>query len=239
MRSLIWLNKENRMKKIIGFLSLLALLLTGCGSTIPQPPAAQPVVPLPTAVIDAASYPTVQAPQINNNLSVSGFSVDLKRAWRDGKQVYADVCFTLPDTSDWTIWVAHLDYTGQTNTQFSSSMLSKQDAANGQPGQRCDELGFYVAPDADLSSASVTIESLGAPPAAGEYCSLYMPKIQQTLTERGIAISLDCADVNGVATMRIASKPDSMSDADAQKIVYSDEFYTVKGPWTFQVSLGQ
>ncbi len=226
------------MKKLFPFLFLLVLITTACGLTAPQP--VQPAgVPLATPMIDTTSYPTLQAPQVNNSQAVGGFSVNLQRAWRDGKQVNADVCFTLPDTSDWTIWAVHLDYAGQTTSEFSSSMLSKQDAANGQPGLRCDEVGFYVPPDADLSSASLTVESLGAPPSIGEYCSLYMPKIQQTLIERGISITLNCADVNGVATMQIVSKPDSMSDEDAQKIVYSDEFYTVKGPWTFQVSLGQ
>ena len=226
------------MKKIFCFLFLLSLITTACGKTVSQPVQSAGVA-LATPAIDTTSYPTLQAPQINNSQAVSGYSVNLKRAWRDGKQVNADVCFTLPDTSDWTIWAAHLDYAGQVNDQFSSSMLSKQDAANGQAGSRCDELGFYVAPDADLSSATLTVESLGAPPTIGEYCSLYMPKIQQTLNERGIAITLNCADVNGAATMQIVSKPASMSDEDAQKIVYSDEFYTVKGPWTFQVSLGQ
>ncbi len=226
------------MKKLFLLLAFLSLFASACGPTAPQSQPQQ-LIPLATPIIDTTSYPTIQAPEINNSQAVSGYSVDLQRAWRDGKQVNADVCFTLPDTSDWTIWAAHLDYAGQVNDQFSASMLSKQDAANGQPGQRCDTLGFYVAPDADLSSATLTVESLGAPPAPGEYCSLYMPKIQQTLTERGIAISLDCTDVNGALTMKIVSKPASMSDEDAQKIVYSDEFYTVKGPWTFQVSLGQ
>jgi len=226
------------MKKLFSFLFLLSLITTACGPTAPQP--VQPAgIPLATPVIDTTSYPTLQAPEANTSQAVSGFSINLKRAWRDGKQVNADVCFTLPDTSDWTIWAARLDYAGQTTSQFSSSMLNKQDAANGQPGARCDQVGFYVPPDADLSSASLTIESLGAQPSIGEYCSLYMPKIQQSLTARGIAISLNCADVNGVATMQIVSKPDSMSAEDAQKIVYSDEFYTVKGPWTFQVSLGK
>lgn len=226
------------MKKLSLLLLFLSMIPLACGSIIPQP--IQPAgIPLATPVIDTTSYPTLQAPQVNNSQAVSGFSVNLQRAWRDGKQVNADMCFTLPDASDWTIWAAHLDYAGQTTSEFSSSMLSNQPAANGQAGQRCDEVGFFVPPDADLSSASLTVESLGAAPGIGEYCSVYMPKIQQTLIERGIAITLDCVDVNGTLTMQIVSKPASMSEEDAQKIVYSDEFYTVKGPWTFQVSLGQ
>jgi hypothetical protein len=66
-----------------------------------------------------------------------------------------------------------------------------------------------------------------------------MPKIQQALQERGIAIVLNCADVNGMQTMQIVSKPDTMTQEEADQIVYSDEFYTVKGPWSFTFNLGQ
>jgi len=118
-------------------------------------------------------------------------------------------------------------------------MISKQEAANGQPGQRCDELSFYVPPDANLSSASFTVESLGAYPSQDEYCSRYMPKIQQSLNDRGIGITLICAQVNGAMTMQIANKPGDMSEQDAEKLVFSDDFYTVKGPWTFPVTFGQ
>jgi hypothetical protein len=67
-----------------------------------------------------------------------------------------------------------------------------------------------------------------------------MPKIQQALNQRGLGIALDCKpNADGVNTMQIISKPASMSEADAEKIVYSDEFYTIKGPWKFSVNLGQ
>lgn len=220
------------MKKLIPILVFLATIMSACGTNqLPQ-------VFLPT--INAVSYPTVQASQPASNQNVGGFNFNLSRAWRDGKTVYADVCFTLPDASNWTIWNAHFDYSDQSITDFSASLLSTQDAANGQPGKRCDQISFYVPPDADLSSASLVIESIGAYPTPDEYCSLYMPKIQQALSKRGIAITLDCkANANGVMNMEIVSKPASMSEGDAEKIVFSDEFYTVKGPWKFAVNLGQ
>jgi hypothetical protein len=231
------------MQRLLHLVGLFALLtLTACGTN-----ATTPVV-LPTFLSQQEvlatpeinqAYPTSQAPQSNTNLTVGGYTVNLQRAWRDGKQVYADVCFTLPDASDWTIWNAHFDYSGQSVTDFSSDMQSKQDATQGQPGMRCDQLSFYVPPDADLSSASLTIQSLGAYPSQDEYCSLYMPKIQQTLNDRGIAIKLNCSDVNGALTMQITSKPDNMSQDEAEQMVYSDEFYTVSGPWTFPVTLNQ
>ena len=133
----------------------------------------------------------------------------------------------------------HLEYAGQTLSEFSSSMLSRQDGAGNQPGQRCDQIGFYVPPDADLSSASLTIDSIGAYPSQDEYCSLYMPKIQQALNERGLGITLDCQDNNGSMAMVISTKPASMSQDEAEQIVYSDEFYTVKGPWSFPLTFSQ
>ncbi len=225
-----------RLFTLLGLTTLFAL--AACGPTAPSsavlPTFVSPQEPA-TPEINAA-YPTLQASEANISETVSGFSLNLQRAWRDGKQVHADLCFTLPDASDWTIWNAHFEYGGQAISEFSSSMLSRQDAANGQPGQRCDELGFYVPPDADLSSASLTIESLGNYPTQDEYCALYMPKIQQTLNERGIAITLNCSDVNGVMSMQITGKPDSMSQEEAEQLVFSDEFYTVRGPWTFAVT---
>ncbi|HSK87889.1 MAG TPA: hypothetical protein VK880_06005, partial [Anaerolineales bacterium] len=123
---------------------------------------------------------------------------------------------------------------------FSSTMLSLQDPVEGQSGNRCDTLSFFnVPPDADLSNVIVTIDAIAAQPRAEDYCNVYMPKIQQTLTERGIAITLTCADANGVQTMQIASKPDTMSQEEAEQMVYSEEFYTVKGPWAFTFNLGQ
>ena len=220
------------MKRLIPILVLLAMIISACGTN------QAPVVALPT--INAASYPTVQASQPASNQSVGGFDVGLQRAWRDGKTVYADVCFALPDQANWTIWNAHFDYSGQSIMDFSASLLNAQNTSNGKPGKRCDRISFYVPPDADLSSASLVVESIGAYPTQDEYCALYMPKIQQTLNQRGIGITLDCkANANGAMTMQIVGKPTSMSQDDAEKFVYSDEFYTVKGPWTFAVNLGQ
>ena len=219
------------MKRV---LILICLLLTACG-----PKAAQQFNALPTAYIDP-SYPTVESPPQTAIQASNGIEVRAARAWRDGKQVNVDVCFTLLDASDWSIWSASLEYPGASILDFGSTLLSLQEPSAGQSGQRCDTLSFLnVPPDADLSNVTVTVDAIAAQPCAEDYCMIYMPKIQQALGERGIAITLNCADVNGVQTMQIASKPDSMSDQEAEQIVYSDEFYTVKGPWSFTFNLGQ
>lgn len=220
------------MKKTI--LSLI-LLITACSPFAAQ----QPVSDLPTAYIDP-SYPTMQSAPLTLMQLSNGIEVRADRAWRDGKQVNVDVCFTLLDGSDWSIWGASLQYADMAIFDFGSTLLSIQEPVEGRSGMRCDTLSFInVPPDADLSSVTVTIDAIAAPPRAEEYCSIYLPKIQQALQERGLAITLDCADVNGVQAMQITGKPESMSQEEAEQIVYSDEFYTVKGPWSFTFNLGQ
>lgn len=230
------------MVRVLSLLGLTSfLMLEACGTTAP----AGNVLPTFVASEQPASsqpnqaYPTAQAAESNTEQTAGGLTLNLQQAWRDGKQVYADVCFSLPDDSDWTVWKAELGYGAETITEFSSSLKSRQDATSGQPAQRCDELAFYVPPDADLSAANLTVDSLGAYPSGDQYCTLYMPKIQQTLKDRGIAITLACSEVNGAMTMQIASKPDSMSQDEAQQMVFSDEFYTIKGPWSFGMTISQ
>ena len=177
----------------------------GTGPGIRTEPSATPFI--------AESYPTAEGALLSPNQVVSGIEVRVDRAWLEGKQVYADVCYTLPDASDWTIWKASLKYAEVVVLEYGATLISLQEVgADGQPGQRCDKLEFYVPPDANLSTVTVSIEALAAFPRQEDYCMIYMPKIQQAFNERGVAITLACNDVDGVATMQIVSKPDSMSN---------------------------
>lgn len=216
---------------------LLTLLLVACSPFAPQPSGTDSSQP--TAYIDP-SYPTVQAaPAVSSQLS-SGIEVTADRAWRDGKEVNVNVCYTLLDDSDWSIWGASLQYAGGSISDFGTTMVSLQQPAEGQSGKRCDTLSFLnVPPDADLSNVTVMIDSIAAQPRNEDYCTIYMPKIQQALVDRGAGITLNCSDVNGVQTMQIVSKPDSMTQEQAEQLVYSDEFFTKKGPWSFNFNLGQ
>ena len=71
-------------------------------------------------------------------------------------------------------------------------MVSLQEPVEGQSGIRCDTLSFLnVPPDADLSNVTVTVNAIAALPRPDDYCTIYMPKIQQALIERGIAAIAD------------------------------------------------
>lgn len=216
-------------------LLLLTILLSACSPFVPQDPEQT----LPTAFIDP-SYPTMESAPVTLMQQNNGIEVRADRAWRDGKQVNVDVCYTLLDSSDWSIWGASLQYADMILLDFGSTLLSVQEPVEGQSGMRCDSISFInVPPDADLSSVTITVDAIAAPPRTEEYCSIYMPKIQQSMAERGIGIVLNCVDVNGVQSMQITSKPENMTQEEAEQIVYSDEYYTVKGPWSFTFNLGQ
>ena len=228
------------MKKLI---LLLAVFITACGPSVQE----WPVVVLPallpmataTAYIDSASYPTAQVELAAPNQVASGIEVRMESASVEGKNVNADVCFTLPDTSDWGISSASLTYGGILVQEYGTTLVSLQEPAAGTAGLRCDTLTFVVPPDADLSNTTIMIDAIAATPREGEYCSVYMPKIQQAMLERSIGITLDCVDVNGTLTMQFISIPPDMTQTQAEEIVYSDEFYSVKGPWSFLFNLAQ
>ena len=215
---------------------LACLFLIACSSGQASSPTE--ISAEPTGYI-APSYPTAQAAIQSPNQTVNGIIVTAEKAWMDGKNVNANICYTLPDGSDWSIWSANLNYAGNVLDVYGTTLLSFKDSADGLPGIRCDTLTFVVAPDADLSDAVIMIDSIGATPREGEYCTVFMPKIQQTLLERGIGITLDCEENNGVQTMKITGFPPEMSQAQAEEIVYNDEFFTIKGPWVFSFNLAQ
>ena len=76
-----------------------------------------------------------------------------------------------------------LKYADVVLNEYGATLLSSQEPSlDGQPGQRCDTLEFYVPPDANLSTVTVSIEALAAFPRQEDYCAIYMPKIQQALT---------------------------------------------------------
>ncbi len=217
---------------------LLGLILVACGSAAPQSVVLPEFLAQSTAYIDP-SYPTAQVDIQSPNQTASGIDVHMEQVWMDGKNVNANVCFTLPDSSDWSIYAASLNYAGIVLQEYGTTLLSVQESENGQAGLRCDTLTFVVPPDADLTHATIVIDSIAPALRADEYCSVYMPKIQQAMLERGIGIVLDCVDLNGVPTMQIVSMPPEMSQEQAEQIVYSDEFYAVKGPWSFSFNLAQ
>jgi hypothetical protein len=96
------------MKRLI---LLLSLVLAACSSANTPSVVLPEFIEGPTAYI-APSYPTAQVAIQAPNQTASGFNVNVDNAWMDGKNVNANVCYTLPDDSDWSIYAANLNYGG-------------------------------------------------------------------------------------------------------------------------------
>ena len=225
------------MKKL-SIALLLLVLVSACAPAQDSQVVLPQLLPAATAYIDS-SYPTTEANVSAAQQTAAGIDVRMNRAWMEGKNVNAEVCFSLPDASDWSIWAANLAYSGIVLQEYGTTLLSIQEPVNGLPGTRCDILTFVVAPDADLTSATINIDAIAVPPQPSDYCDIYLPKIQQSMLERGTGVTVDCVDVNGALTMQILGKPSEMSQEQAEQLVYSDEFYTVRGPWSFSFNLSQ
>ena len=217
---------------------LTSLILVACAPAATQSVVLPEFLAVPTGYIDP-SYPTAQVSIQSPDQSAGGIDVRVEQVWVDGKNVNANVCFSLPDASDWSIYSANLNYADVVLDIYGTTMVNVQESANGEAGLRCDMLTFVVPPDADLSNSTIVIKSIAATPREGEYCSVYMPKIQQALLERGIGIVLECVEVDGIQTMKIVSIPPEMTQEQAEQLVFSDEFFTVKGPWSFPFKLAQ
>jgi hypothetical protein len=198
--------------------------------------------------------------------TVNGLEVTATNFRKEEGRLKADLCFVLRDNSDWVIWKPSLTYTqngkeielsdnygsmpielrgfpvnGQqrviTFLASGEKEIHSEPAAAGQMGRRCDTLYFEVPAEADLSNFSLVIHSIAAQPREGETCDFYLNKVQKALDDRKTGIKIQCTEESTGSGATVVSKPTSMSQEEAEKIVSSDEFFTVKGPWTFAGSL--
>lgn len=222
------------------FILITLLALASCVPFTGMQPG-QSTGPLPTPHFEEADYPTIAVtPFAEKSAQAVGVELQVMEVHREGKQVEAKICYTLPDDSGWAIWQAALFYTDQQVTEFGSSLYEiLPPIAEGQPGLRCDLINFFVPPDANLANTTLVIESIGAFPRPGEYCSKYFDKIQTALAERGTGIVIQCVEKDGINNLEIVSYPEGMNRVDAEEIVYGDEFFTVTGPWTFTFDLNK
>ena len=72
---------------------LAALFLAACAPRAPQVALPQ-FLPSATPYIDP-SYPTAQANVALPNQTVSGIDVHMDTVWQDGKNINANICFTM------------------------------------------------------------------------------------------------------------------------------------------------
>ena len=174
--------------------------------------------------------------------TVNGITVSAANFRRVGNRVQADVCLVRPDDGDWLIHRPGLRYAvGGAEAEISDfsgiPIEVKSPPVNGQFGYRCDPLSFDVPAEAEPSTVTLAIRTIGALPRESEVCTTYLAKVQQALDARGAGIRVACDRNEWGDNLVVTGKPDSMSQGEAESIVLSGEFYAVDGPWLFTLSL--
>lgn len=192
------------------------------GSTLPaQTPAASNT---PTLF----NFPTPQVDEAVFDISATNFRLD-------EDQVKIDVCFNLPDQQDWMLDRARLQLGALTLDQTGGELLEYEQATSqGKPGRRCDTFYFEAPLNSVVSEAILTIESVSAPPREGQYCEFLLSTVQPFLDQRGAGIKVSCTEQTGYSDAKVISKPDDMTQAEAEQIAFSREYYRVDGPWQFR-----
>lgn len=226
-----------------------------------QAPASDPAIT--ASATSPTPNPAVAAGLLTQ--TVNGIEFTATNFRKEEDQLKADICFVLQDSSDWIVWKASLKYmqdgqeaelsdfggmpielrefpvNGQqkvvTFQEAGKKTVHWEPATAGQMGLRCDTLSFEVPAQADLSNFEITIHSIGAYPDEGKTCDYYMNRVQNALDVRKTGIKLQCTEEAGVQDAKVISKPVSMSQEEAEQIAFSDEFFTLKGPWIFTGSL--
>ncbi len=147
-----------------------------------------------------------------------------------------DVCYQLLSDSNWGIWSATLE-AGNTEIDFDGyeRLTHPQPDSNGR---RCDTLTFSnLPPDFDFTHATLNIFSIGAPPfdeAIG--CGPYLQKLQATLDARYPGLQADCGHETWGWYLKVLQRPASLTEAQANMLIYRDDLYTLKGWWAFPLT---
>jgi hypothetical protein len=218
------------------------------------------------AVDTAKDLPPV--PQTNTKPQmVNGVEIRFEEAWQEGEAIAVNVCFDLPDDSDWGIWNATLEVDGVVHPWWTmtSSELRKPPVDDKQEiwefkeeggvevytipadpnskGYRCDTVFFQNINNPSPSTPyTFSIEALEAAPREGEYCTdAYLEKVQAALDDRQTGITVKCIEDEYMDGLEVVIKPETMSLESAQAYLTSTDFYLdlhgIRGPWVFTFTI--
>jgi hypothetical protein len=204
---------------------------------------------------------------IRSSQSVNHITISIDNYRREQERILIDVCFDLPDASDWTMWNALLKYGGKAYewsemvpieirkppADGKQQVLSFPtgggvtetwvEATDDQKGYRCETIYFDDIPsEPDSNHYIFTIDALEAAPKEGEECTqAYLEKAQSVLDANKTGITVKCVEGEYTSGLGVAEKPTSMSMEEAQSILSSEDFYLalngIKGPWTFEFEI--
>jgi hypothetical protein len=213
----------------------------------------------------ASADTSVESTKITQRVNNIEVTVDNFRREKD--RVLVDVCFDLPDDSDWTMWDASLKY-GEgvyvwsegrpieirkppvdgkqqvmTFSETGGMEVNWEAATDDQKGYRCETIYFDSVPsDASQTRFTFIVNAFEAAPREGETCSQsYLEKWQAALDARKTGITVTCIEENYISGLEVADKPASMSVEEAEAIIHSTDLYLdvngIKGPWIFEFDI--
>lgn len=200
---------------------------------------------------------------VSNVQVVNGIEVATSNPRLDGDRLTVDVCFTIPDDNpDWIIskislttgkttiadwsatpielWFPAINGQQQviTHDAKGNASIRIETVTGNQPGRRCDAFTFQVPAGATVSGAILSVNAITSQPAEGQYCAR-LTKVQEQLKTRNINFSFKCTEQDGVTNVTLVGKPASMNQAEAEQLIYSDEWFSKLGPWTFELAVGK
>lgn len=171
------------------------------------------------------AIPTIQV------TPASKAQIFVRKAERSGKEVHLEVCFVPPDASDWTLGDVHL-LVGGDEMFFLGSTLTELTLAPSAL-QRCELLTFGVAPEMELATAILQIETLQVEPSLEEICTLYLPKMAPRLEAQGVKAI--CVQSGEGWQVQIVSHSPSLSREQAEALIYDPANFALSGPWSFTI----
>lgn len=143
----------------------------------------------------------------------------------------ADICFDRPSRADWVLALStSLEVSGQTIQVFEIGLLDP--STDIDSAQRCDYLRFPIS-DFKITDFRIVVPRL----ETSFPDSLDCPSAQQKLDTAGSGIVIRCVQGNGFYGPELVSKPSTLSDEEAHRMIYEAFIETLPGPWIFEGSL--
>lgn len=170
--------------------------------------------------------------------TLNGIEFTISNYRRLANHFFVDVCYDLPGPGVWDINGATLLYGSIKTSNYAFREISLQVATDtAQIGRRCANLDFPEIFTSDESKTfTLDIEWIGlTEPSEGQECEEYMARGKDVLAQQGIV--LQCNAEPGYFGLTVASKPDSMSQAQVDELISTIIFGKIKGPWTFNATV--
>lgn len=212
-----------------GFLFLFVLIATAVWLVVSQN--------FPIESAQAASQPNFPVVDRQNDAVVSGLeemaapSVEASNFRVQDGFFISDICFDRPSRADWVLALSSsLEVPGQTIQVFEIGLLDP--STNIDSAQRCDYLRFPIG-DLKITDFRIVVPRL----ETSFPDSLDCPSAQQKLDAAGTGIVIRCVRGNGFYGPELVSKPGTLSDEVAYKMIYEAFIETVNGPWVFEGTL--